>query len=142
MLEVSYINIVMFTVVGSGSLMEGSDYNLTCDPYAGEINPQIVQIVRVRWFNNSVELPGETSLTLRLISIDGYDSGTYTCESDLYNTFDGFAINGVRRSITIQVMSKWSMHVRCAAWRNMGSQFYVPIRNSDYLSCNHNHYMT
>ena len=92
----------MFTVTGSVSLMEGSDYTLTCDPYAGQVSPQIVRIVRVRWFNNSVELPGETSLTLRLISIDRY----LTCESDLNNTFDGFAINGGRRSITIQVMSK------------------------------------
>jgi hypothetical protein len=97
----------MFIVTGSGSLTEGSDYTLTCDPLAGEINPQTVRIDQVRWLHNSVVLPGETSLTLRLFSIGLSDSGTYTCESDLYNFFDGFPINGVRRSITIQVMSKW-----------------------------------
>ena len=127
----------MFTVTGSGSLMEGSDYTMTCDPYAGQFNPQITRIARVRWLNNSIELPGETSLTLRLISIDRYDSGTYTCESDLYDIFHGFAINGVRRSITIQVISKWFMHVRCAG----GTQFYVLTRNR-YLSCMHIHPVT
>lgn len=97
---------IYLLVTGSGSLIEGSDYTLTCNPFGNDISPQIFRIVGIRWLNGSVELPGETSLILRLTTISRYDSGTYTCLADLFNIFDNFPLNDVPRTITIEVIGK------------------------------------